>query len=584
MTDFEANLSGTGILTLDVPVPRRFSVRMSGELVDRVRLYPAFMAEPTAGVNQYRVILVDQNGNQNGEVESAQLGPIMWAVNGKGTFQFTTSADDPKIEDLTVTEQEVQVWRNGKFLWWGVIYRARADVTTVQFQCYTVEWYFDRRVVGVIPRVGHFEGVHFEYGTFHWAKRHYPGTEPTGHPLTSIENFSIAGADSMLLMPSGEKVTTEEAGTAAWFTTPEGTTLSSLGKSSIADIMDSAVGKHIHIQVHAAGDKDTDTSDRISQAQAEAIATRMNKLDPAMEVDMIGMGKQRPVDRTDTPGGLAANRRILVRYLNADALKGHGQFVSQSFETRISPKDKHKLQATLRGWFYFDSIVAPAINHWGLVIELQDLKKPHKNPALAAKGYTKVYNRQYIPFTRATVKRRWMRVEVSLNIPNDGHTYRVEGRIFPPAGAVYCDEVDMFTNDSLDFVNVEQADIMRALVNHAQDESIGKTNLNIRKHIRDTGVQRTRRSCFSERQVIGEALNEVLDAGRRDGMGHRLQRHPPNPHHLLPPQGPEDRLRPRHGPECAGRQCGHRRLPDQHCGADHDERVGVAEPGGTGSH
>jgi hypothetical protein len=482
---------------------------------DDMRVLTPVTTEPLTGVKSYRVIIVDEFGNQYGEVESAVLSPVSWAINDLGTFSFTASTFDPKIADLNVPEREVQVWRNGQFLWWGVVYRAKADVNQVQFQCSTVEWYFNRRVMGLIPRTGHLLETHFEGGTFAWTKAHMPDTLPAEKPDHEItDQLSIAGGNSLRLASTNLTVHTDQV--SAMFTTSDGDTLTHDGYLAVISYAQVLVGNNprISVQVHSGGDLDDDAADDITQAQADAIGSVIENYLAKVRVDAVGMGNQYPIYRTDTPTGQSNNRRVVITFLNAEG--ANGQYVSQSFILQTSAKKKHRIKVTMRGWVYLDTYVGPAMHNWGMVLERQNPRALAKDDKYANKGYNRVMSRRVITITDDTVKRRWIRVEASLRVPSDGKKWKIEGRMHCPSGVVFWDETDIYTDDALDFVNVEQAHIIKALVEHAQDINMGKSPLNIGTNVTKTGVKRTRRYPFAERSVIGDNLNEFSSLG--DGM------------------------------------------------------------------
>lgn len=475
--------------------------------------------EPISGLKGYRILIVDKDGNQYQEIAEAQLQPLKWAINDMGSFSFTVPTNSPNIEDLTVSNKEVQVWRNGRLLWWGVITGARSDVNQVSFMAKTLEWYFSRRVMGPIPRLGHFYSTHFEAGAAGWSKRRMPGTLPAAPPNWSIgREMSLIG-DHLILSSTNTTVQTNSV--ASFFTSNTSSKLKNAAKTLLTTYAGALVGTkpRVCVQVYSGGDLDDGDADDQTQDQADAIRDYLENAVDKIKVDAVGMGNQYHIDTTATSAGRANNRRVVITYLTTEG--AHGQYFSQSFLVRVPAKHRHRMLVTMRGWVYVDSYVGPAMHNWGMVLERQNPRQLSKDTAYSDQGYNRVVARRVVTITDTTVKRRWIRVEASLRVPNDGKWWKIEGRLHPPSGTVFWDEVDVLTDDALDYVNVEQAKIIKDLVKHAQDTTIGKSDLNIGLNVSKTGIKRTRRYPYAERSIIADHLNEFSTLG--DGMEWDIQ-------------------------------------------------------------
>lgn len=474
--------------------------------------------DPVIRKAPYRLIVVDMYGNQYAEIENAVLGPMKWAINDKGSFTFSLGVDDAKAFEIQMVEREVQVWRGRRLMWWGVPLRGRSDGQTVDFQCLTVEWYFDRRLMGALPNSGVFAATGFQYGLGAWTKSWLPGTEPSNDPLAQISNkMSVSGGQSLYLASAGDRTEATYQGD-DWFTTTNGDTLSATGESDIATIMAAASGSAPKVTFDVYHDNRHTAKEAldITQDRADAIAAEALTIKPDATIIATGMGEKHPVSTNETSGGRADNRRIEVSYRPAEPVRGHGQYLSQSYSITVKEKEKRRRRVTLRGWVYIQSFEGAAANAYGMVLERQDPTKPHKNPRYADAGYKKVYARKWQPISADSPRHRWIRMEVSMMVPSDGKTYVLEARIFPCSGVVYWDEVDLYVDGALNYVNEEQANMVRDLVDHAQDPDYGKSDLNIGRRVAKTGVKRTRRYSFAEHGVIGDHLNEFSTLG--DGM------------------------------------------------------------------
>src|SRR5690606_31490669 len=110
------------------------------------------------------------------------------------------------------------------------------------------------------------------------------------------------------------------------------------------------------------------------------------------------------------------------------------------------------------------------------------------------------------------------RSEVTIDVPADGQAWEIVARLTPPAGTVIYDEgaTNLWADDALEFVDVDQALIVAGLVAHAQDPAFDKDDLNIGASTPLTGVTRTRVYYWHDRQTIASCLAELT--GLSDGV------------------------------------------------------------------
>jgi hypothetical protein len=73
---------------------------------------------------------------------------------------------------------------------------------------------------------------------------------------------------------------------------------------------------------------------------------------------------------------------------------------------------------------------------------------------------------------------------------------------------VYWDAVTLTRNEHLSFTNIDQATVLDALIQHAQDPAYGKSDLNIDTYCPATGVQRTRKYEFFNHEIVADCINE----------------------------------------------------------------------------
>lgn len=102
----------------------------------------------------YQVLIVDMDGVPYAEIANAEIESITWELNGWGEAIFRLPVTDPQAYDELrpeyQTKREVQIWRNGTLIWWGVYVAGLADDSVVTFTCLGLLWYFSRRYFGPI--------------------------------------------------------------------------------------------------------------------------------------------------------------------------------------------------------------------------------------------------------------------------------------------------------------------------------------------------------------------------------------------------------------------------------------------------
>lgn len=121
----------------------------------------------------------------------------------------------------------------------------------------------------------------------------------------------------------------------------------------------------------------------------------------------------------------------------------------------------------------------------------------------------KVIETVVMPISDDFPKDTWVRMEAPLRQPpTPGVTEWIQVMLGTPVGAVYYDEVSLVRNERLYFNNVDQATIVRGLVEHAQDTTIGKSDLRIGTYCPATGVLRTRIYEYANHEWISDCIDE----------------------------------------------------------------------------
>jgi hypothetical protein len=118
---------------------------------------PPYVPPVPKGRPTYSLILVNQAGGERIPLVRAQVLSVMWELDGWGEMRWAMGVMDPQLEsepvladaDSLTTPREVQLWRNGRLIWWGIPTGAPScDGNTVTFTAYGLLWYFARRYFG----------------------------------------------------------------------------------------------------------------------------------------------------------------------------------------------------------------------------------------------------------------------------------------------------------------------------------------------------------------------------------------------------------------------------------------------------
>jgi hypothetical protein len=166
--------------------------------------------EPETQKTQYRLRIVDKEGNGYADLDKATIKTIGWELNGIGSVTFSVPTLDPKALFIRVPEREVQVWRGAQLIWWGVMVRAEANDNSVDVQCSSLEWYFTKRFFGKVDRTNHLQNPSFEEGASHWDIDYLTYAEPTAN--INYSNFVWSIVDEPVVL-GGKALRLQQTGT-----------------------------------------------------------------------------------------------------------------------------------------------------------------------------------------------------------------------------------------------------------------------------------------------------------------------------------------------------------------------------------
>jgi hypothetical protein len=170
----------------------------------------------------------------------------------------------------------------------------------------------------------------------------------------------------------------------------------------------------------------------------------------------------------------------------------------------IAPSDREVIWTAV-AWFYLESFTGRALEGRGLQLERFSTTK--------SEGHGIYYVDKYTPLGY------WIKAQASMIQPR-GTTNLINVRLYMPNGVIWWDRVSLYQNEALYFTQDDQAAIEAALVQHAQDSTYGKSDLNIGTYTPASGVLRDRTYQFSEAGRIGEAMEEFTQL--KDGLDYSI--------------------------------------------------------------
>lgn len=198
-------------------------------------------------------------------------------------------------------------------------------------------------------------------------------------------------------------------------------------------------------------------------------------------------------------------------------LTGFGgvEFVSDDFITQSVSITAGTLglAVVLSGWFWIGGATySPAIDGRGLYLETRD------------GGGTFIANNYYV-LDAATPRGKWIKASTSISIP-PSTTYTVNARLYAGAdGTTWWDDIKLVQFDSFGFVDltadedtaVDVGSLVCHLVDVIQDDTWGKSSLNISTDPTTVGKKVMKTYQFSEHVQFDQALQEYLERDAADG-------------------------------------------------------------------
>lgn len=465
--------------------------------------------DPRTGKPQYRLIVANRDGTRYAEITNATMSPIESGVGDGSSFNFEMPTADPKMAyaippgDPTAHRQ-AQVWRGTGLEFRGPIVQATDNTTgATTLKCRDPYWYLEsgRRVIGAIPKRDLLVNGSFATGEPPWTGAYAPGSVPAAQPVRNIIDVDFFGTGMKALQISGvDKVVTvtKEVKTEAVFVPNSASYLpgGDAAIKAVAQLMPKTGTLNVRVDGFTADNRingDPGDGMALSKARADAAKATILGLRPGAVITTAGYGYYQQI-----PGGQAANRRVVITWNGVQEASGHRQYEVQTLSVTQPVAKKAPLPLTFVGWTKITKWLGPSKDGWGVYIQIVNPAKPKV-----------IVDSAHADIDEKTPRDRWIRMEASVEVPADGISYEVQVRFYPPAGTALWTRGGLYPGDQLAFFDADQALIIKGLVEHAQDTTIGKGNLSIATNCQPTGITRTREYPYDERMPIETAISEI---------------------------------------------------------------------------
>lgn len=150
----------------------------------------------------YTVVIVDNAGNVTFLLDECRVRNVEWSINEPGSATLTMNVNSPMLLQAIANfglgvGRELQIWRNGHMIKWGVVVAHDTDSETFTMTLAGLEFYPSRLHVGRADRVNHLVNPEFESGLTGWTN---VGASPV--PTTTRR---VLGTQSMRLRSTAEE-------------------------------------------------------------------------------------------------------------------------------------------------------------------------------------------------------------------------------------------------------------------------------------------------------------------------------------------------------------------------------------------
>jgi hypothetical protein len=454
-----------------------------------------------------RIDIADRDGTLVATLPKSTLKPLTTGVNVLDRFGFTVDRNDDRARLIQPVAHEAYLYRGNVLMAKGPIGPGNSGDAFTSYDCADPRWHFadGRRRIGRIPKrqlllnPGFTEGAN---GLAHWVGGWDDGSALESAPEADVVDESYARSGKALELGGVDKVLrgTETLETAAVFKGNRPYAWEPLadgflpgGEAAITAIANMMTGPApvVHITGHTA---DADAGDGQALSERRALAAKAVVLArwPAAVVTTEGKGETEPAVKGHTEAAYRKNRRVVFDFDRNVSAVGHRQFYYQWVTVTQPTSAKVPLPLTFAADMRIIEWLGAPGDGWAILVR-------------AKRGST-VIDEANATMDEFTPRVRWAHYEATVEIPADGIATAVQVRLYPPAGSSRWANAGLWPQDQLGFFDVDQALIVKGIVEHVQDESLGHGDLGIGTRTPLTGVPRTREYPYHERMPADTAM------------------------------------------------------------------------------
>jgi outer membrane protein OmpA-like peptidoglycan-associated protein len=451
---------------------------------------------------QYRIKVVDHAGNTICELADAQIGTATRSLNGRGGLDFSLGKNDPQLASVPQFA-EVQLWRGAHLVpgGWFTVVDPQIDEggDTFDYQCSGLTYYFERRLIGA-ERPEMLRNGGFEQGSRFWSGGWSPGSNAETPPTFEITSDALEGGKALRIFAADKVASIKRTVESAAVFVPNRATFLSGGEQAIRDqVSDIPNGTHITVEGHTA-DADGGDGYALSVARAEAAAAVIHAYKPTLVITTVGKGETEPVDPRHTEAAYKKNRRVVILANVVQTKVGHRQFEHQSFTASQPASAREPLEFDIQGQGRIDTFEGPSKDGWMLYADVRKVGDPKHL----------ILNNDHVDVDESTARQAWMGLNLTVKVPADGLDYVVDVRLYPTAGSSSFDQISAKPNLKLAFWDADPRHIIGGLVEHAQDGTLGKSDLNIQAYGPLSGFTTSRSWEWKEAKPVSEAIDDMV--------------------------------------------------------------------------
>lgn len=492
-------------------------------------------ADPRTGAPQYRWVITHRDGTRYGELYDVTADGVEQSLNETGLTRFTIPTDHPAFGLVQPIVRECQVWRGTTMLHKGPIMVGREsdDGATTTFEVPDPRWYYEHgRFLAKVPRTNVLRNGGFTLGTGgfgYWRASFEPDSIPALPPLWEVigDDETLSGKALIVQGADETQLEVRDVETASVFipNTPDYLPGGEAQIEAIGDdIPDDAV---VSIVGHTANDGTGDGLE-LSLYRALSAEVTLTAQNPSWTYELPsnwesipsdermddgevgGRGYYQPKASNATEAGMAQNRRVTIAWEGTLSAEGHKQYVGSSTYVSQPVSAKYPMVFTANARYKLLEFVAPSADGYNILVRVVRVSDGVE------------IDRSTSSISEDTPLNRWFDIETSVTIPADGQQYRIDVRLYPPAGSAEFADVGLYPEELLFFWGVDQAHIVRDIVAFIQAN--GWTDLGITTRTPKTGILRDRTYELTNGSPIpaAQALEEFPSLARGFDIGMTL--------------------------------------------------------------